>query len=162
LIGSSGGKPGRWIQLGHRCAQGHLAVIKPEKWELKSLASNFTLSQLCGLVVRVPGYWSRGSGLDSRLYQIFWEVVGLEQRPLSLVSKIGQLLGKNSSGPGLENREYGRGDPLCWPCDILYRKKLALTSPASVGRSVSIVCSQTKATGFVYLCLETVYMIVIQ
>jgi hypothetical protein len=27
--------------------------------------------RLCGLVVRVPGYRSRGSGLDSRRYQIF-------------------------------------------------------------------------------------------
>jgi hypothetical protein len=41
---------------------------------------------LCGLVVRVPGYRSRDPGFDSRLYQIFWEVVGLERGPLSLVS----------------------------------------------------------------------------
>jgi hypothetical protein len=27
--------------------------------------------RLCGLVVRVPGYRSRGSGFDSRRYQIF-------------------------------------------------------------------------------------------
>jgi hypothetical protein len=40
---------------------------------------------LCGLVVRVPGYRSRGHGFDSRRYQIFWEVVGLEWGPLSLV-----------------------------------------------------------------------------
>jgi hypothetical protein len=36
----------------------------------------------------------------------------LERGPLSLVSKIEELLGRNSSGSGLENREYGRGDPL--------------------------------------------------
>jgi hypothetical protein len=29
--------------------------------------------------------------------------------------------------PGLENREYGRGDPLCWPRDTLYPQRLALT-----------------------------------
>jgi hypothetical protein len=27
--------------------------------------------RLCGKVVRVPGYRSRGSGFDSQLYQIF-------------------------------------------------------------------------------------------
>jgi hypothetical protein len=28
------------------------------------------------------------------------------------VSTIEELLGRNSSGSGLENREYGRGDPV--------------------------------------------------
>jgi hypothetical protein len=49
---------------------------------------------------------------------------------------------------GLENREYGRGDPVRWPRDTLYQQKLALTSPASGGRSVGIVCLRTKATEF--------------
>jgi hypothetical protein len=31
------------------------------------------------------------SGFDSRRYQIFWEVVGLERGPLSLVSTIEEL-----------------------------------------------------------------------
>jgi hypothetical protein len=70
--------------------------------------------RLCGLVVRVPGYRSRGPGFDSLRYQIFWEVMGLERGPLSLVSTTEELLGRNSSGSGLENREYGRGDPLRW------------------------------------------------
>jgi hypothetical protein len=68
--------------------------------------------RLCGLVVRVPGYRSRGPGFDSRSYKIFREVVGLERGPLNLVSTTEELLGRNSSGSGLENREYGRGDPL--------------------------------------------------
>jgi hypothetical protein len=38
--------------------------------------------------------------------------VGLERSALSLVNIIDELLGRNSSGSGLENREYGRGDPL--------------------------------------------------
>jgi hypothetical protein len=62
--------------------------------------------------------------------------VGLERGPLSLVSTIEELLGRNSSGAGLENREYGRGDPLRWPRDTLYPQKLALTSPICGGRSV--------------------------
>jgi hypothetical protein len=37
---------------------------------------------------------------------------GLERSPLSPVSTIEELLERNSSGYGLENREYGRGDPL--------------------------------------------------
>jgi hypothetical protein len=51
--------------------------------------------------VRVPGYRSTGPGFDSRRYQIFWEVVGLERGPLSLVSTTEELLGRKSSGFGL-------------------------------------------------------------
>jgi hypothetical protein len=38
--------------------------------------------------------------------------VVLERGPLCLVSTIEELLGRNSSDFGVENREYGRGDPL--------------------------------------------------
>jgi hypothetical protein len=62
------------------------------------------MDRLCGLVVRVPGYRSRGPGFDSRRYQIFWEVVGLERGPLSLVRIIEELLEWKSSGCGLEIR----------------------------------------------------------
>jgi hypothetical protein len=48
--------------------------------------------RLCGLVARVPDYRSRGRGFDYRRYQIFWEVVGLERGPLSLVRIIEELL----------------------------------------------------------------------
>jgi hypothetical protein len=37
-----------------------------------------------------------------RRYQIFWEVVGLERDPFSLVSTIEELLRRKSSGSGLE------------------------------------------------------------
>jgi hypothetical protein len=37
--------------------------------------------------------------------------VRLERDPLSLVSIIEELFGRNSSGSGLENRDYGRWDP---------------------------------------------------
>jgi hypothetical protein len=50
-------------------------------------------------------------GFDSRRCQIFWEVVGLERGPLSLVSTIEELLERKSSGSGLEIRKYGRRDP---------------------------------------------------
>jgi hypothetical protein len=53
------------------------------------------------LVVRVYGYRSRGPGFDSRPYQIFWEVGGLERGPLSLVTTSEELLEWKSSGSGL-------------------------------------------------------------
>jgi hypothetical protein len=95
-------------------------------------------------VVRVPFYRSRGSEFDSWHYQIFWEALVLERGPLSLVSTIKELLGRKSSGSGLENRDYGRRDPLCWPRNTFYWQKLALTSPTSGGRSVGIIRSRTK------------------
>jgi hypothetical protein len=96
-----------------------------------------------------PPLWSSGQsswlqiqrpGFDPWRYQIFWEVVGVGRDPLSLVSTIEELLGRKSSGLGLESREYGHRDPLRWPRGTLYPQKLALTLPTSGGRSVSIVC----------------------
>jgi hypothetical protein len=55
------------------------------------------------------------SRFDSQRYQIFWEVVGLERGPLSLVSTIEELLERESSGSGLEICEYGHRDPSRWP-----------------------------------------------
>jgi hypothetical protein len=52
-----------------------------------------------GLVVRVPGYRSWGPGFDSRSYQIFWVVVGLERGPLSLVRIIEELLERPEAAP---------------------------------------------------------------
>jgi hypothetical protein len=120
------------------------------------------VDRLCALVVRVPGYttemycascevmlcrrsrpplWSSGQGywlqiqrpgFNSRGYQIFWEVVGLERGPLILMS--------TSSGSGLKGGEYGRGDPSRWSRGTpLYPQKLALTLPTSGGSSVGIV-----------------------
>jgi hypothetical protein len=109
--------------------------------------------RLCGLVVRVPGYRSRGPGFDSRRYQIFWEVMCLERGPLSLVRITEELLEWKSSGFGQENRINDRGDPLRRPRDTAYLQKLALTSTTSGGRSVGIVRLRTKGHG-VYLYFE--------
>jgi hypothetical protein len=101
--------------------------------------------------------WSSGQGswlqfqrfrFDSRRYKIFWEVVDLERGPLSLVSTTEELLGRNSSGSGLENREYGRREQSCWPRGTLYPQKLALSSPTSGGSVAGIVRLQTQATEF--------------
>jgi hypothetical protein len=77
--------------------------------------------------------------------------VGLERGPLNLVSTTEELLDRKSSGSGLENREYGRRDPLRSPRNTLYPQKLVLTSLTSGSRSVGIVRSRTKATEFVLL-----------
>jgi hypothetical protein len=74
--------------------------------------------------------------------------VGLERGPLSLMNTIEELLGRNTNGSSLENREYGCGDPLRWPHDTLCPQKLALTSPTSGGRSVGIVHLWAKAMEF--------------
>jgi hypothetical protein len=116
------------------------------------LLAYFSADRLCGLVVGVPGYRSRGSGFDSGRYQIFWEVVGQELGPLCRWSTIWEPLGRNNSGSGLEIREYGRGNPLRWPRDIC-PLKLALTLPTSGGHSVGIVLSRIKATGLLVLVL---------
>jgi hypothetical protein len=71
-----------------------------EKTETLIDASKEVGDHLCGLVVRVPGYRSRGPEFDSLRYQIFWEVVGLERGPRSLMSIIEELLEWKSSGSG--------------------------------------------------------------
>jgi hypothetical protein len=53
--------------------------------------------------------------------------------------------------PGLENREYGLGDPLNWRHGTLYPQKLALASPTNGGRSVGIVRSRTTAKEFPFV-----------
>jgi hypothetical protein len=77
-------------------------------------------SYVCCVEESRPPLWSsdqsswlqiQRSGFDSRRYQIFWEVVGLERGPVSLVSKIEELLGRKSSGFSLEIREYNSRDP---------------------------------------------------
>jgi hypothetical protein len=65
----------------------------------------YHIDRLCGVVVRVSGYRSRGPEFHSRLYQIFWEVWGLERGPLSLVRTIKELFEWKNSGSGLENRD---------------------------------------------------------
>jgi hypothetical protein len=116
-----------------------------------------TLHTTKAIPITGPPLWSSGqsswlqiqsSGFNSRHYQIFWEVVGLERGPHILVNTIEELLGRKSSGSCLEHREYGRGDPSRWPRGTLYPQKLALTSPTSGGRSVGIVHSRTQAREF--------------
>jgi hypothetical protein len=92
-----------------------------------------------------PPLWSSGQssclkihrfGFDFRCYQIFWEVVGLQRGPVSLVSTSEELLQRKSSSCGLDSRECGRRDQLCWQRDTFYPQRLALTSTTSCGCNV--------------------------
>jgi hypothetical protein len=94
--------------------------------ERPSLVDKVSANRLCDLVVRVPGYRSRGPGFDSRCYQIFWEEVGLEQGPLSLMRIIEELLESTVAALVWKTEINGHGDLLRWPRDILYPLKLAL------------------------------------
>jgi hypothetical protein len=51
------------------------------------------------------------------------KLVGLGRGLLSRVSTNEELLGRKSSGSGLESREYGRRDSSRWPRDTLYPQK---------------------------------------
>jgi hypothetical protein len=140
----------RWILTGYPepYVLSLLAHIKPSPFSHTEL---YLFNDAGGLLV---SSWLRIQKTRVRFpaLQIFWKIVGLERGPLSLVSTTEELLGRNSSGSGLENREYGRGDPLRWPRDTLNPQKLALTSPTRDGRSVGIVRLRTKATEF-FVCL---------
>jgi hypothetical protein len=96
--------------------------------------------RLCGLVVRVPDYRSKGHGFDSLRYQIFWEVVGLERGPLNLVSVAEELLEWKGSGSGSRKSRLTTVGVRCADHVTPFtHKMLALTSPTSGGRSVGIV-----------------------
>jgi hypothetical protein len=69
-------------------------------------------------------------------YQIFWEVVGLERGPLSLVSTIEELLERKRSGSSLENRDDGHRNRPRWPHDTPLFSKV-VTNFADKRRSLS-------------------------
>jgi hypothetical protein len=98
-----------------------------------SVTKKFTLTGV-QTIHRWPLLWSSGESFwlqiqkfefDYRRYQIFWEVVGLEMDPLSLLIITEELHGKISSGSCLENRDYG------------HRGSVALTTRHhSIGKSL--------------------------
>jgi hypothetical protein len=62
--------------------------------------------RLCGLALRVPGYRSKFLALPD-----FLRSSGSGTWSTNLLSTTEELLGRKSSGSGLENREYGLRDP---------------------------------------------------
>jgi hypothetical protein len=88
------------------------------------------------------------------------KVVVLERGPLSLVSATEELLGSNSSGSGLESREYGLGIRHADHVAPSTREELALTSLTSGGRSVGIVRLRTEAMELLLLLLLLLFYFV--
>jgi hypothetical protein len=80
--------------------------------------------------------------------------VGLERGPLSLAITTEELLETKNSGSGLENRDRGRRDPPRWPRETSPSAKVGTNyadKRLSLGMTVGILRSQTKATKFVSL-----------
>jgi hypothetical protein len=71
---------------------------------LHSFMQHYISDHLLGLVVRVPGYRSRGPRLRFQALPDFLRNSGSKTGPLSLVRIIEELLAWKSSGSGLENR----------------------------------------------------------
>jgi hypothetical protein len=65
------------------------------------------IGSLYGLVARVPGSRSKGSGSISGATRLF-------EKRWGLVSTIEELLGRWSRDSGLESLKYGRRDPSRW------------------------------------------------
>jgi hypothetical protein len=72
----------------------------------------------------VPGYSPGVLGFDSRRYQIFWELAGLERGPLSRV-RINEI-DRKSSDSGLENKLTAVENRRADHAKPLYPQKLAL------------------------------------
>jgi hypothetical protein len=74
--------------------------------------------------------------------------MGLDRGALSLVGTAEELLGRKSSGSGLEIDNTAVGIRCVYHATLSIRKMLALTSSTSGSCSVGIVHSQTHATEF--------------
>jgi hypothetical protein len=115
------------------------------------------IDRLRGLVVRVPGWRSRGPGsiLSATRFSEKYESGTGSTQPRW--AQLRSYLDGKSSRSGLESREYGSRNPSRWPRDTLCPQKLELTSPTSGGRSVGIVRSRTEATELklgLFICWE--------
>jgi hypothetical protein len=93
-----------------------------------------------------PPLWSSGqsycpqiqrSGFDSRCYQIFWKVVGLERCASWVQSR--NCLEETIEAPMQEGENTAVGIRHTDRATSFIRKKLALTWPTTGGRSVGIV-----------------------
>jgi hypothetical protein len=94
-------------------------------------------------VVRLSGHRSRGPGFDSRRFLIFWEAVGLERGPLSLVRTTEERL--RSRKPRLTT-----GGSVEVTTQHSLSAKVGTTSPTSGGHSVGRHSSLADQSHWVY------------
>jgi hypothetical protein len=92
----------RWLQSDY--TKLYPGISKYLKFSIK-FSRPFLWSSGQGSWLQIGRPWDRFPGTTSKKKN----VVGLERGPLSLVSRTEELLGNNSSGSGLESREYGIG-----------------------------------------------------
>jgi hypothetical protein len=100
------------LRIGYRCPQ-------PVGRKLPLTEKAWTELYIYKLSLQQPDYSDEISGLANLVPIVFWKLVGLERGPLSL-ERTEELLGRSSSGSGLESREYGRKDSSRWPRGTLY------------------------------------------
>jgi hypothetical protein len=94
-------------------------------------------------VVRILGYRFRGPGSIPGTTRK--KKVCLERDPLSLVSTTEELLDRKVAAPVYKTENTAVGISYADHVAPSIRKKLAITSPTSGGRSVGIVRSRTQA-----------------
>jgi hypothetical protein len=110
------------------------------------LSLSIYIDRLCGLVFRVLSYRPGGPGSIPGTTRK--KLVGLERGPLSLVCTTEELLDKKVAAPVQKTEDTAVGIRHADHVAPSIRKKLAITSPTSGGRSVGIVRSRTQTMEF--------------
>jgi hypothetical protein len=96
----------------------------------------FMGDRLCGLVVRVYGYRSRGPGFDSRHFQVLWEAVGLDGVHSASWGQLRSYLEEIVAAPVKKTETNVPGGSVALTRNALYPHKLALLrQQAAVSRS---------------------------
>jgi hypothetical protein len=118
--------------------------------------SHLSTDRLCGLMVRVPGYRSSGPGFVSRCYHIFWEVVGLERGPFSLVSITEKLLEWKSRGSGFRKPKLTAVAIHCADHATSSARNFA-DKRRSLGRYSSLADKATELSYHLSICMFVIY-----